>query len=113
EPPEKVQLHKKNLLRGLPNRELIPLANLMRHENYPEPRQVGTVYAQSVMLVDYLSKLKGPVVFTQFVRDGLREGYDAALRKHYGYQGIAELQERWMERVLAEVGGTQPAYAER
>ena len=57
EPTDKVLLHKKNLVRSLQNHELIPLANLMRLENYPEPRQVGTFYAQSVMLVDYLSKL--------------------------------------------------------
>ena len=85
----------------------------MQLENYPEPRQIGTFYAQSVMLVEYLTRLKGPTVFTQFVRDALRDGYEAALRKHYGLQGFQELQDRWTERVLAEINGGQAAYAER
>jgi hypothetical protein len=113
EPAEKVELHKKNLARSLQNRELIPLRDLMQLPDYPEPRQIGTFYAQSVMLVDYLTRLKGPTEFTQFVRDALREGYEPALRKHYGLQGFQELQDRWTERIVAEINGGQPAFAER
>ena len=38
----------------------------MQMESYPPPAQIGTFYAQSVALVDYLTKLKGPLVLTQF-----------------------------------------------
>jgi hypothetical protein len=34
-------------------------------------------------------------VFTQFVRDGLHGGYDAALQKHYSYRSFDELEQRW------------------
>jgi arginine/ornithine N-succinyltransferase beta subunit len=70
-------------------------------------------YAQSVALVDYLTNLKGPQVFTTFVREALRDGYDAALRKHYGFQTFGEFQDRFTERMVAEANGKAPAYAER
>jgi hypothetical protein len=112
EPAEKVNLHRKNLTKSLQNHELIPLRNLMQLQDYPQAGQIGTFYAQSVVLVDYLTKQKGPVVFTTFVREAMRDGYEPALRKHYGFQGFAELQDRWTERVLADMGAA-PAYAER
>jgi hypothetical protein len=113
EPVDKVQQHRKNLSKSLKNRELIPLRELMHLDKYPEPRQIGTFYAQSVALVDFLTKQKGSQVFTQFVRDSLRDGYEPALRKHYGLQNLGELQDRFTERVLAEMNANQPAYAER
>jgi hypothetical protein len=113
EPPEKVQQHRKNLVTSLQNRELIPLRDLMQLDNYPQPRQVATFYAQSVTLVDFLTRQKGPQVFTQFVREALRDGYEPALRKNYGFQGFAELQDRFTERILAEAKGSGAAYAER
>jgi tetratricopeptide (TPR) repeat protein len=114
EPVEKVSLHKKNLSKCLQNRQLIPLRELMQLHDYPPSNQISTFYAQSVALVDYLTKLKGPTVFTQFVRESLRDGYEVALRKHYGLQGFGELQDRWTERMLADLGGAaSPAFAER
>jgi tetratricopeptide (TPR) repeat protein len=113
EPAEKVNLHKKNLAKFLQNRELIPLRDLMQLPDYPNAAKIGTFYAQSVALVDYLTRLKGPLVFTNFVRDSLRDGYEAALRKHYSFQSFGELQDRWTERMLAESGASVPAYAER
>jgi tetratricopeptide (TPR) repeat protein len=114
EPVEKVSLHKKNLSKCLENRQLIPLRDLMQLRDYPQASQISTFYAQSVTLVDYLTKLKGPTVFTQFVRESLRDGYEVALRKHYGLQGFGELQDRWTERMLADMGSAaSPALAER
>jgi hypothetical protein len=54
--------------------------------------------------VDFLSRQKGPQVFSQFVRDGLREGYEPALRRHYDLRGFADLEARL---------GQGPALAER
>jgi hypothetical protein len=45
-----------------------------------------------------MAALRGPQVFTAFVRDGLREGYEGALRKHYSMD-MGELQQRWQQRV--------------
>jgi hypothetical protein len=111
EPAEKLKQHKSNLNKTLQNRQLIPLRELMQLKDYPQREQVSAFYAQSVALVEYLAKLKGPQVFTQFVRDGMREGYEPALQKHYGIQGFGRLQDRWTEGVLSETGNTVTGYA--
>ena len=64
----------------------------------PEPRRIGAFYAESVCLVEFLADMRGPQTLTTFVRDGLREGYDSALRKHYGMD-MSELQQRWQQRI--------------
>src|SRR5262249_44889011 len=95
EPADVVEQHRRNLARLAKDNELFDLRELMQLPDYPPARRVGAFYAQSVSLVEYLSQLRGPVVFCHFVRDGLREGYEAALRKHYGITSFDELQDRW------------------
>ena len=73
----------------------------MQLSDYPEPRYISAFYAQSVSLVEYLSSLQGPQVFARFLRDGLRDGYEAALKKHYNVKTFDELQMRWSQEALA------------
>jgi hypothetical protein len=113
EPADKVQQHRTNLVTGLQNKKLIPLKTLLQMEDYPPPAQISVFYAQSVALVDFLTKEKGPVVLTQFAREALQSGYEPALRKYYGYQTIAELQDRFTERVLGGISSGQPTNGER
>jgi hypothetical protein len=101
EPADKVDMHRRNLGRCYRDGQLFSVRDLMELSDYPPPRQIGAFYAQSVSLVDYLSRQRGPVVFAQFVRDGLREGYEAALRRHYEFRDFADLQTRWGQQVLA------------
>jgi hypothetical protein len=113
EPAAKVDMHRRNLARSYQERDLFALRELMELPDYPQPRRITTFYAQSVSLVDFLTRRKGPQDFCQFVRDGLREGYEAALRRHYGFRDFAELQSGWGREALAGQGGSAPAYAER
>lgn len=103
EPSHKIEQHRRNLLKGNQERQLFGVKELMELQDYPEPRRIGAFYAQSVCLVEFMTELRGPQVFTSFVRDGLREGYDAALRKHYS-MGMADLQQRWQERLQSPTG---------
>jgi tetratricopeptide (TPR) repeat protein len=103
EPPEKVALHRRNLARC--REELFAVGELMQLKDYPHPRRISAFYAQSVSLVDYLSGLKGPQTFARFLKDGLRAGYEPALRQHYGISGFADLQGRWAQHVAADLGG--------
>jgi hypothetical protein len=81
EPRERVDLYLKTLPKHRSNHELFALSKLMSMENYPEPRLVRPFYAQSIGLVEFLSSQKGgPQEFARFVRDGLDNGYEAALR---------------------------------
>jgi len=99
EPAAKIAQHRQNLLRCHQQGLLFGLKELMVLQDYPEPRRVGAFYAQSVMLVDFLTNQKGPIVLTSFVRDGLRDGYEAALQRHYG-MNFAQLQQLWNQQVL-------------
>jgi hypothetical protein len=101
EPADKVDLHRRNLTRCYQEGQLLAVRDLMGLSDYPPARQIRVFYAQSVSLVDYLSRQRTPVVFAQFVRDGLQEGYEAALRRHYGYRDFAELEQRWGQQELA------------
>lgn len=113
EPADKVEQHRKNLARCARENQLFVVQDLMKMNDYPQPRQISAFYAQSVILVDYLAKQRGPAVFASFVRDGLREGYEPALQKHYGLTGFAELQQRWNQQLAAEMNGQMPAVAGR
>jgi hypothetical protein len=105
EPREQVERHLRNLPRHSQERQLFYLRDLVQLEDYPQqPQRVGAFYAQSVSLVDFLSRQKGPQTFAQFVRDGQSGGYEEALRRHYGYQGFPELEQRW--RAYAFRAGT-------
>jgi hypothetical protein len=99
EPHEKVSQHRLNLVRASKQHDLFSLQQLMELQEYPEARRITTFYAQSVSLVDFLSRQKGPQTFCQFVRDGMRDGFESALRRHYGYQSYTELEARWDDSV--------------
>jgi tetratricopeptide (TPR) repeat protein len=98
EPLEKIEQHRRNLVKSQKEGLLIPVRELMMLQNYPQPKQITAFYAQSVMLVEFLSQNRGPQVFTEFLRDGLKDGYEPALRKHYGWSW-SELQASWDQHI--------------
>jgi hypothetical protein len=99
EPAYKVQQHRQNLVRCRQDGILFGLKELMAMDYPTEPRRISAFYAQSVVLVELLSSQRGPTVFTTFVRDGLRDGYEAALQRHYG-MSFAQLQQAWNQHIL-------------
>lgn len=72
-----------------------------------EAEHIGTreYYSQSASLVLFLSERKGPKTFIQFLRDTVRTGNEAALKKHYGFSGIGELDREWRKFAFTKVGG--------
>ncbi len=111
EPADRIQRHLNNLPQHYQDGLLFKLSHLLSMDNYPDARSVGAFYAQGVSLCDYLSKRKGPLVFTQFLRDGMRGGWDAAAQQHYGLRGIAELEQQWL--VATVKSGGQVARSDR
>ena len=67
----------------------------MQMDQYPNPQRIGAFYAESVSLVEFLSKQKGPQTFAQFMREGLQGGYEPALQRYYDIHGFDDLQQRW------------------
>ena len=62
-----------------------------------EPDHFNTMeyYAQSASLVQYLTSLKGPKGFTDFLRTAIGKGQEAALKSHYDIQSFSDLEKRW------------------
>lgn len=95
EPRYRIQKHLDNLPKHARENALFPCAKLMQMADYPEPKLVGPFYAQSVAVVDYLTRLKGPTTFSEFMKEGLQAGYEPALRKYYSIQSYADLDQLW------------------
>ncbi|MCI0683084.1 MAG: hypothetical protein L0Y71_13365 [Gemmataceae bacterium] len=102
EPNDKVEQHRRNLAKAAREGRLFGVKELLELDNYPQPQLVGVFYAQSVGLVEFLTHQRGPQVFSAFVRDGLRGGWDRALRDHYNW-GLADLQQQWDVHVQADM----------
>jgi tetratricopeptide (TPR) repeat protein len=102
EPPHEIDKHRRNLARCQRDGLLFTVKDLMTMKDYPHPRQIGAFYAQSVVLCDYLTKLRGPQTLTAFIRDAMREGYEASLRRHYGWD-FATLEAQWNQHLTAEI----------
>lgn len=101
EPDEKVSQHRRNLTKAAADGRLFGVKELLELENYPPAQRISAFYAQSVGLVDFLAQQHGPTVFTQFVTDALRSGWDGALSKHYGWT-LGELQQHWDAHVQTD-----------
>ena len=93
EPRDRVALHLNNLPRHRQDDELFPVAELMQMDDYPDVRRIGPFYAESVSLVSFLSAEKGPKAFARFLRDGLEDGYESALKRDYGINNFDDLQD--------------------
>jgi hypothetical protein len=111
EPRDKIERHLLNLPRCRDDQQLFNLRDLMQMPDYPEPRRISAFYAESVSLVEFLSNQRGPQVFAQFLRDGLRNGYESALKRHYGYRDFNDLQQRWRQYAFGDVAGASGSIA--
>lgn len=106
EPRDKIERHLQRLPQHWQDRQLFNLRQLVNMSDYPpQPQQIPPFYAQSVSLVEFLTREKGPRVLTQFIRAGLRDGYDAALQRYYGYRNFDELERSWSTFALKSAGG--------
>jgi hypothetical protein len=106
EPRDKIDAHLRNLARCRQDRQLFLVRDLMRMNDYPDRQLISAFYAESVSLVEFLSNRRGPQVFAQFLRDGLRDGYETALQRHYGYRDFDDLQQRWDRYAFGEAGNS-------
>ncbi len=107
EPAERVARHRANLARCQQDNQLLPVKDLLQLDQYPSPRFIRAFYAESVSVVEYLVNQRGPTEFTLFLQDALRYGYDRALQRHYGLQGMSDLEARWSQTALRGSGAGQ------
>lgn len=78
------------------------LRQLMSIKEYPSSMQrVLTLYAQGYSLADYLIQKKGRKNFLEFLETAHDHGWDNALRKHYTFKSIEQLEGKWDNWVVA------------
>jgi hypothetical protein len=96
EPRSRIQRHLRDLPRHRANGLLFNTRELIRMRDYPSPERIGAFYAESVSIVEFLVAEKGAQTMTRFVRDGQREGYEAALKNVYGWT-FDDLERHWQK----------------
>ena len=71
----------------------LPLSRLFQVENYP--KDLMGFYGQGYSISRFLIEMGGRPRFLEFVRDGLKDGWDTATRTHYQLANVRELDRAW------------------
>ena len=71
----------------------MPLGRLFRIEDYPQ--DLMGFYGQGYSISRFLVEMGGRPRFLDFVRDGLKAGWDLATKTHYGLADTRELDRAW------------------
>ena len=80
----------------------IPLNQLLTMKEYPRQMQdVLTLYAEGYALADLLVQKGGKAKYLKVLQSSHENGWEYALRKHYGYDSIRELETEWTGWVIA------------
>jgi hypothetical protein len=91
----------------LARRGELPLSRLFLVEDYP--KDLMSFYGQGYSISRFLIEMGGRPRFLRFVRDGLKDGWDAATRAHYQLANVRELDRAWRSwhRVALQVRRAQ------
>jgi RNA polymerase sigma factor (sigma-70 family) len=79
----------------------LPLRRLLALHEYP--KEIMAMYSQGYSLTAFLVGQKGRGTFLAFVARGEREGWDEAVRVHYGYGSVEELEQAWRQNLRQSV----------
>ncbi len=106
--PEEVSRYTRTLPRCAREGEWLGLDKLLELPDFPLDR-ITAFYCQSVSLTEYLVRLGGGERnFTLFLRDCQRYGTTQALRRQYGIDGAAALEQAWKRTSLGVNRGQSP-----
>jgi hypothetical protein len=75
----------------------IPLRRLFSLKDYP--RDVMVLYAEGYSVTNFLVGQSSRSVFLAFVAQGMQGDWDGAVRKHYRYRNVEELEVAWIQHV--------------
>ncbi|MGV3483466.1 MAG: hypothetical protein ACO1RT_03500 [Planctomycetaceae bacterium] len=97
------QKHEEKLREFLRSRRGIAMNKLFLLTEYPS--DVLPMYAQGYSVCQFLIAQQGAQQFVTFLGDYMqRPSWTENVRKHYGYESLAELQEQWLAWVSAGNG---------
>lgn len=87
----------------------MPLKDLFEIREYPsDPEGLYTLYAEGYSLAEFLvqrshdqNSADGKRVYLEFLADALADGWEDAVRSHYGFDSVAALETDWNQWVIA------------
>ena len=95
--------HDAKLLEFLSHRRGIPMNQMFLMKEYPS--DILPLYAQGYSVCEFLIAQSGPRNFIKFIEGYMQhESWTDNVRKHYGYQSLAELQNHWLAWVRSGRG---------
>ncbi len=103
EPAEKKLAHLRNLDGKNTRGGMFTARQLMTMTDYPPGGQWGLFYAESVSLVEFLVAERGPTQFIEFMASAVQRGYEAELKRVYGFASFDELDRAWSKDRAAQV----------
>ncbi len=72
------------------------------------PKDILPLYAQGHSVVEFLIAQGGPQLFVKFLHQGMQtQHWERAVRDHYGYNTLGELQGKWNSWIVAGRGDVQ------
>jgi hypothetical protein len=95
DPPEKLAGHSRDLSAAIAEHRAFRVGELFLKCDYPSGEQRAAFYSESASLVAFLASRRPPSQFVEFAHCAASDGYDAALRKVYGIQGVGQLESLW------------------
>ncbi len=87
------QRHDRIVINLLNRRGNFPLGRLFTMEDYP--RDLMGFYGQGYSVSRFLIEMGGRPRFLEFVRDGMKSGWDSAAKSHYAFDNVRELDRAW------------------
>src|SRR3954468_2583171 len=98
EHPSEVSKQERNLIQFLKSGRGIPFSQMFAMKEYPS--DVMPLYAQGHSLSEWLIESRGRKAFLEFVGDGMQdENWPRAVREHYGFTSLLEMQNAWNDWV--------------
>lgn len=91
--------HHKDLADAMLRRTTFQAGELLTKDEYPGPDRMGAFYGQSASLTKFLIERDSPKRFVEFIEKATVQGYDAALQKCYGIDGVTELDRQWQRHL--------------
>ena len=75
----------------------IPLRRLFAYRDYP--KDSIALFAEGYSVTRFLVESKDCTTFLKFVAQGMRDGWDQAMKHHYGYADVNTAEAAWLEKV--------------
>lgn len=108
DPVAKQGRHHKDLGDALARRIAFRAAELLTRDEYPGPDRMGAFYGQSASVAKFLIERDSPERFVEFIEKATLLGYDAALQKCYGIDGVTDLDRQWRRNLKARPTTASP-----